>query len=103
MLIIWVLVLVLIIAVLVMFFLLIKKQQHAVIDEQLIVNLEQKVDALELNLQKTLEIMQGFAKKMQVQQEVQDVTALKLQQVENQNADLVALVSDLVTLKESKR
>lgn len=67
------------------------------------IELQTQVDALELNLQKTLEIMQDLAKKMQVQQQVLDVTALKLNQVEQQNADLVGLVSDLVGLKESQR
>lgn len=64
--------------------------------------LQTQVDALELNLQKTLQIMQDLARKMQVQQEILDITALKLNQVEKQNADLVELVSDLVGLNESQ-
>ncbi|WP_081405963.1 hypothetical protein [Acinetobacter sp. TGL-Y2] len=82
---------------------LIHQHQHLLNEANAQIELQTQVDALELNLQKTLEIMQDLAKKMQLQQEVLDLTALKLNQVEQQNADLVGLVSDLVGLKESQR
>lgn len=61
--------------------------------------LEQNVLNLEENLKKTLEIMQDLAKKMHVQQEVLDQTTQKLQQVELQNAELVALIAQAVDAK----
>lgn len=61
--------------------------------------LEQNVVHLEENLKKTLEIMQDLAKKMHIQQEVLDQTTHKLQQVELQNAELVALVAESVKYK----
>ncbi|RKG31083.1 hypothetical protein [Acinetobacter tianfuensis] len=62
--------------------------------------LEQKVLNLEENLKKTLEIMQDLAKKMHTQQEVLDQTTHKLQQVELQNAELVTLMTKIVTPKD---
>lgn len=62
--------------------------------------LEQNVLNLEENLKKTLEIMQDLAKKMHVQQEVLDQTTQKLQQVELQNAELVALIAQAVDGKK---
>jgi len=62
--------------------------------------LEQNVLNLEENLKKTLEIMQDLAKKMHVQQEVLDQTTQKLQQVELQNAELVALIAQAVDAKK---
>lgn len=82
---------------------LIHQHQHLINEANAQIELQTQVDALELNLQKTLEIMQDLAKKMQVQQDVLDLTALKLNQVEQHNVDLVGLVSDLVSLKESQR
>lgn len=61
--------------------------------------LEQNVVHLEENLKKTLEIMQDLAKKMHIQQEVLDQTTHKLQQVELQNAEIVALVAESVKYK----
>lgn len=66
------------------------------------ISLQHQVEALELNLQKTLEIMQDLAKKMQVQQEVLDHTQNRLKQIETQNADLVALVAEVACLKEKE-
>jgi hypothetical protein len=63
------------------------------------VPLEDKVAHLEDNLKKTLEIMQDLAKKMHVQQEVLDQTTAKLQQVELQNAELVALIAETIKYK----
>lgn len=62
--------------------------------------LEKNVLNLEENLKKTLEIMQDLAKKMHVQQEVLDQTTQKLQQVELQNAELVALIAQAVDAKK---
>ncbi|MQW91068.1 hypothetical protein GFH30_08240 [Acinetobacter wanghuae] len=62
--------------------------------------LEKNVLNLEENLKKTLEIMQDLAKKMHVQQEVLDQTTQKLQQVELQNAELVALIAQAVDGKK---
>ena len=62
--------------------------------------LEQNVIHLEENLKKTLEIMQDLAKKMHTQQEVLDLTTQKLQQVELQNAELVALVAESVKYRQ---
>ncbi|ANF82060.1 hypothetical protein A3K93_07540 [Acinetobacter sp. NCu2D-2] len=64
------------------------------------VAVEQKVANLEDNLKKTLEIMQELAKKMHTQQEVLDQTSQKLQQVELQNAELVALVAESIKYKQ---
>ena len=63
------------------------------------VPVEEKVAHLEENLKKTLEIMQDLAKKMHVQQEVLDQTTAKLQQVELQNAELVALIAETIKYK----
>lgn len=84
MLIIWILVLVLIVAVVVMFWMLIKKQQNTVIDTQSISNLEHQVKSLELNLQKTLLVVQDLAKTMHVQQQALDQVQLKLNQFDSQ-------------------
>ncbi|CAM4341702.1 hypothetical protein [Acinetobacter pragensis] len=62
--------------------------------------LEEKIVHLEANLKKTLEIMQDLAKKMHVQQEAMDQTSHKLQQVELQNAELVNLLTKVMTPKE---
>jgi hypothetical protein len=64
------------------------------------IHLEEKIVHLEENLRKTLEIMQDLAKKMHVQQEALDQTSHKLQQVELQNAELVTLLSKVVSPKD---
>lgn len=76
-----------------------KKQQHQNVDDLVIQQLENKVQSLELNLQKTLEIMQDLAKKMNVQQEVLDINAQKLKQVETQNVELVSILAQVVNPK----
>ena len=99
MLIIWLVVIVLVVAVAIMFWMLMKKQQHQNVDALVIQQLENKVESLELNLQKTLEIMQDLARKMNVQQEVLDINAQKLKQVETQNVELVSLLAKVVNPK----
>ena len=96
MIIIWLVVIVLVVAVTIMFWILMKKQQYQNVDALVIQQLENKVESLELNLQKTLEIMQDLAKKMNVQQEVLDINAQKLKQVETQNVELVSLLAKVV-------
>ena len=99
MIIIWLVVIVLVVAVAIMFWMFIKKQQHQNVDALVIQQLENKVESLELNLQKTLEIMQDLARKMNVQQEVLDINAQKLKQVETQNVELVSLLAKVVNPK----
>ena len=99
MLIIWLVVIVLVVAVTIMFWILMKKQQYQNVDALVIQQLENKVESLELNLQKTLEIMQDLARKMNVQQEVLDINAQKLKQVETQNVELVSLLAKVVNPK----
>ena len=99
MIIIWLVVIVLVVAVAIMFWMLMKKQHHQNVDALVIQQLENKVESLELNLQKTLEIMQDLAKKMNVQQEVLDINAQKLKQVETQNVELVSLLATVVNPK----
>ena len=100
MLIIWALVIVLIIAVTVLFWVLIRRQDHIHVDHQVVAKLEHKVEALEINLQKTLEIMQDLAKKMHTQQEVLDRTNQKLNQLELQNTELVNVLTKAVQTKD---
>ena len=99
MIIIWLVMIVLVVAVAIMFWMLMQKQQHQNVDALVIQQLENKVESLELNLQKTLEIMQDLAKKMNVQQEVLDINAQKLKQVETQNVELVSLLATVVNPK----
>ena len=99
MIIIWLVMIVLVVAVAIMFWMLMQKQQHQNVDALVIQQLENKVESLELNLQKTLEIMQDLAKKMNVQQEVLDMNAQKLKQVETQNVELVSLLATVVNPK----
>ena len=99
MIIIWLVVIVLVVAVAIMFWMLMKKQHHQNVDALDIQQLENKVESLELNLQKTLEIMQDLARKMNVQQEVLDINAQKLKQVETQNVELVSLLAKVVNPK----
>ena len=99
MLIIWLVMIVLVVAVAIMFWMLMKKQHHQNVDALVIQQLENKVESLELNLQKTLEIMQDLARKMNVQQEVLDINAQKLMQVETQNVELVSLLAKVVNPK----
>ena len=99
MIIIWLVVIVLVVAVTIMFWILMKKQQHQNVDALVIQQLENKVESLELNLQKTLEIMQDLARKMNVQQEVLDINAQKIKQVETQNVELVSLLAKVVNPK----
>ena len=90
---------ILVVAVAIMFWMLMKKQHHQNVDALVIQQLENKVESLELNLQKTLEIMQDLARKMNVQQEVLDINAQKLKQVETQNVELVSLLAKVVNPK----
>ena len=76
-----------------------KKQKQQNVDALVIQQLKNKVESLELNLQKTLEIMQDLARKMNVQQEVLDINAQKLKQVETQNVELVSLLAKVVNPK----
>lgn len=99
MIIIWLVVIVLVVAVAIMFWMFMKKQRHQNVDALVIQQLENKVESLELNLQKTLEIMQDLARKMNVQQEVLDINAQKLKQVETQNVELVSLLAKVVNPK----
>ena len=99
MIIIWLVVIVLVVAVTIMFWILMKKQQYQNVDALVIQQLENKVESLELNLQKTLEIMQDLARKMNVQQEVLDINAQKIKQVETQNVELVSLLAKVVNPK----
>ena len=99
MIIIWLVMIVLVVAVAIMFWMLMQKQQHQNVDALVIQQLENKVESLELNLQKTLEIMQDLARKMNVQQEVLDINAQKLKQVETQNVELVSLLAKVVNPK----
>ena len=99
MIIIWLVMIVLVVAVAIMFWMLMQKQQHQNVDALVIQQLENKVESLELNLQKTLEIMQDLARKMNVQQEVLDINAQKLKQVETQNVELVSLLATVVNPK----
>ena len=99
MIIIWLVMIVLVVAVAIMFWMLMKKQHHQNVDALVIQQLENKVESLELNLQKTLEIMQDLARKMNVQQEVLDINAQKLKQVETQNVELVSLLAKVVNPK----
>ena len=99
MIIIWLVVIVLVVAVAIMFWMLMKKQHHQNVDALVIQQLENKVESLELNLQKTLEIMQDLARKMNVQQEVLDINAQKIKQVETQNVELVSLLAKVVNPK----
>lgn len=99
MIIIWLVVIVLVVAVTIMFWILMKKQQYQNVDALVIQQLENKVESLELNLQKTLEIMQDLARKMNVQQEVLDINAQKLKQVETQNVELAKVILETIDLK----
>ena len=99
MIIIWLVVIVLVVAVAIMFWMLIKKQQHQNVDALVIQQLENKVESLELNLQKTLKIMQDLTIKINIQQEVLDINAQKIKQVETQNVELVSLLAKVVNPK----
>ena len=68
MIIIWLVVIVLVVAVTIMFWILMKKQQYQNVDALVIQQLENKVESLELNLQKTLGwCIKKYAKKKQVE------------------------------------
>lgn len=99
MILIWIVMIVLVIAVGVLFFMLLNQQQPPQSEAMTVEQLENKVQALESNLQKTLEIMQDLAKKMNVQQDVLDVNAQKLKQLEMQNAELVGLLAQVIQPK----
>lgn len=92
----WLVVGVLLIAVTIVFWMLIQKQQHQHSDDHVLVHLEDKVDALEIQLQKTLGLVQGLAKTMHAQQDLLDLTSAKLKQVENQNVELVELLAKVL-------
>ena len=93
---IWGFILLLAIAVIFLIWAQFTNQSDALSEMQLNLQLEEKVIHLELNLKKTLEIMQDLAKKMHIQQEVLDKTSAKLSQVELQNAELVGLLAKAV-------
>ena len=93
---IWGFILLLAIAVIFLIWAQFTNQNDALSEMQLKLQLEEKVIHLELNLKKTLEIMQDLAKKMHIQQEVLDKTSAKLSQVELQNAELVGLLAKAV-------
>ncbi|MDK1683757.1 MULTISPECIES: hypothetical protein [Acinetobacter] len=93
---IWGFILLLAIAVIFLIWAQFTNQNDALSEMQLNLQLEEKVIHLELNLKKTLEIMQDLAKKMHIQQEVLDKTSAKLSQVELQNAELVGLLAKAV-------
>lgn len=93
---IWGFILLLAIAVIFLIWAQFTNQNEALSEMQLNLQLEEKVIHLELNLKKTLEIMQDLAKKMHIQQEVLDKTSAKLSQVELQNAELVGLLAKAV-------
>ena len=93
---IWGFILLLAIAVIFLIWAQFTNQNDALSEMQLHLQLEEKVIHLELNLKKTLEIMQDLAKKMHIQQEVLDKTSAKLSQVELQNAELVGLLAKAV-------
>lgn len=93
---IWGFILLLAIAVIFLIWAQFTNQNDALSEIQLNLQLEEKVIHLELNLKKTLEIMQDLAKKMHIQQEVLDKTSAKLSQVELQNAELVGLLAKAV-------
>lgn len=61
--------------------------------------LENQLHGLEANLKKTLEIMQDLAKKMHSQQEVLDQTISKVQQIDAQNIELIAIIKKVVDSK----
>ena len=93
---IWGFILLLAIAVIFLIWAQFTNQNDALSEMQLNLQLEEKVIHLELNLKKSLEIMQDLAKKMHIQQEVLDKTSAKLSQVELQNAELVGLLAKAV-------
>ena len=93
---IWGFILLLAIAVIFLIWAQFTNQNDALSEMQLNLQLEEKLIHLELNLKKTLEIMQDLAKKMHIQQEVLDKTSAKLSQVELQNAELVGLLAKAV-------
>ncbi|AXY57049.1 hypothetical protein CDG60_11025 [Acinetobacter chinensis] len=95
---IWGFILLLVCAVGFLFWLYFRNQDDSVHSDTQIMQTEDKVLHLEENLKKTLEIMQGLAKKMQVQQEVLDKTTTRLNQLELQNAELVSLLAKLKNL-----
>lgn len=97
---IWGFILLLAIAVIFLIWAQFTNQNDALSEMQLNLQLEEKVIHLELNLKKTLEIMQDLAKKMHIQQEVLDKTSAKLSQVELQNAELVGLLAKAVNSSE---
>ena len=94
------LIVVLIAIILILFWILHQKNKIANNQTQFDMAIQHKVEAQELNLQKTLEIMRDLAKKMHVQQEALDHTEKRINKIEAQNADLLALVSQLVHLKD---
>lgn len=74
----------------------IKSQRQSLNDASERHQLKQQVAHLEDHLKKTLEIMQDLAKKMHVQQEALDHTNAKVQHVENQQVDMVNLLSKII-------
>ena len=93
---IWSFILLLAIAVIFLIWAQFSNQNDVLSETQMNLQLEEKVIHLELNLKKTLEIMQDLAKKMHIQQQVLDKTTNKLSQVELQNAELVGLLAKAV-------
>ena len=88
---IWSLITVLMIAVVVMFWMLMQNQRSSIDEIELEAQLQRKVEELESNLQKTLEIMQDLAKKMHTQQEGIDHLSTRMKLNEERHAELVQL------------
>lgn len=88
---IWSLIVVLMIAVAVLYWMLIQNNRTTIDDIEHEAHLHHKVEGLEVNLQKTLEIMQDLAKKMHTQQENLDQLSVRVKQAEDNHAELVQL------------
>lgn len=92
----WGLTSLLVVVVMVLVWMQIKNQRQSLSDFSENHQLKQQVAHLEDHLKKTLEIMQDLAKKMHIQQEVLDRTAVKLQQLEKQQLEMVHVLAKLV-------
>ena len=89
--IIWSLIVVLMIAVAVLYWMLMQNHRMTIEDIEHEAQLHHKVEGLEINLQKTLEIMQDLAKKMHTQQESLDQLSARVKQAEEHHVELVQL------------
>lgn len=91
----WGFIAILLLAVVFLFWFQFKTKSEATYDAQ-VLQVEEKVLHLELHLKKGLEIMQGMAKKMHVQQEVLDKTIANVAALEKQNAELVSVLEMMI-------